>query len=303
MHMTSAPRHQTIRCLYCNHDDRQHSDSRFQTGLLAEAIYGTSRVMSLKQPNAVLITGAARRIGRGLALSLAADGWLVAVHYERSANDADAVVAEIVASGGTAASVCCDLADADAASSLPVAAAEAVGTPLTCLINNASLFEYDAIGTLTADTFDRHLAINLRAPVLLSQSFARQLPDGATGNVINIIDQRVWRLTPEFFSYTLAKSGLWTVTRTLAQAFAPRIRVNAIGPGPVLQSIHQTPEEFAFEAASTPLGQGTSVEEVATCIRFILAAPAMTGQMIALDGGQHLDWRVQLVPAGRTDTL
>ena len=259
--------------------------------------------MSSSSCPTVLVTGAARRIGRGISLDLAAAGWHVAVHYERSAADADQVVAEIRAAGGTASAVCGDLVDAETTSELVTIAAGALGQPLTCIINNASLFEHDSIGSLTADSFDRHLAINLRAPVLLAQAFARQLPSDVTGNVINVIDQRVWRLTPDFFSYTLAKAGLWTATRTLAQALAPRIRVNAIGPGPVLQSIHQTAEAFAAEAAGTPLGRGTSIGEIAAGVRFILASPAMTGQMIALDGGQHLDWRTEPTPlTGRTST-
>ncbi len=259
--------------------------------LPAATIYGTSCLMSAIVPPTVLVTGAARRIGRGLALDLAASGWRVAVHFERSVTDADGVVDEIRAAGGAAETVCADLLDPEATSALARRAAIALGSPLTCVINNASLFEHDCVETLTADSFDRHLAINLRAPVLLAQAFSAQLPAGVSGNVVNIIDQRVWRPTPDFVSYTLAKSGLWTATRTLAQALVPRIRVNAIGPGPVLQSIHQTAAEFAEEARSTPLGRATSIDEIAAAVRFILASPSMTGQMIALDGGQHLEWR------------
>ena len=236
----------------------------------------------------VLITGAARRIGRAIALDLAADGWHVAVHYRRSREDAEALAAGIVAAGGKAAAVPGDLADAADVARLVPRAAEALGAAPTCLINNASEFLLDSISSLTAETWDTHLDINLKAPVFLTQALARHLPDGVSGNVINIIDQRVWNLTPEFFSYTISKAGLWTATQTLAQALAPRIRVNAIGPGPVLQSVHQTPQDFAAEQESTLLKRGPSPEEIANAVRFILATPSMTGQMIALDAGQHL---------------
>jgi NAD(P)-dependent dehydrogenase (short-subunit alcohol dehydrogenase family) len=160
--------------------------------------------------------------------------------------------------------------------------------PLSCLINNASEFDVDTVETLTPEGWDAHLDVNLRAPVFLAQALAHNLPAGMPANVINIIDQRVWRLTPDFFSYTISKAGLWTATRTLAQALAPRVRVNAIGPGPVLKSVHQTDGEFAAEARATPLGRGPSPEEIAAAVRFILASPSLTGQMICLDGGQHL---------------
>ncbi|MEZ5849914.1 MAG: SDR family oxidoreductase [Hyphomicrobiaceae bacterium] len=163
--------------------------------------------------------------------------------------------------------------------------------PLTCLVNNAAVFLDDRMGTIDAAQWDRQHAINLRAPVLLAQAFAAQLPEGADGLVVNMIDQRVWKPTPQFFSYGVAKAGLWAATRTMAQALAPRIRVNAIGPGPVLRSVHQSEADFAQEQAATPLGRGTSGEEIARAVRFLIDAPAMTGQMIALDGGQHLAWR------------
>ncbi|MGI9404700.1 MAG: SDR family oxidoreductase, partial [Hyphomicrobium sp.] len=165
--------------------------------------------------------------------------------------------------------------------------AEALGAP-TCLINNASEFFLDAITSLTPEGWDTHLDINLKAPVFLAQSLFLNLPQNAEGNVINIIDQRVWRLTPDFFSYTISKAGLWTATQTLAQAMAPRVRVNAIGPGPVLKSVHQTEGEFEREKESTLLKRGPTPEEIAAAVRFILDAPSMTGQMIALDAGQHL---------------
>lgn len=237
----------------------------------------------------VLITGSARRIGRAIALDLARSGWKVCVHYRRSADEAEALVAEIRGAGGTGVAVAADLAvEADVAGLVPQCST-ALGAPV-CLINNASEFLVDTVATTMPATWDTHLDINLKAPVFLAQSLFLHLPDGAVGNVINIIDQRVWRLTPDFFSYTISKAGLWTATRTLAQAMAPRVRVNAIGPGPVLKSIHQTDADFAREAQSTLLGRGPTPEEIAAAVRFILASPSLTGQMIALDGGQHLAW-------------
>lgn len=240
-------------------------------------------------PKAVLITGAARRIGRMLALDLAAHGWAVAVHYNSSAEEAQAVVGEIAAHGGRAAPVRADLQDVKAVEALVPHAADAIG-PLTCLINNASLFEHDDVETLTADSWDGHLDINLRAPAFLAQAFAAQLPDATQGNIVNVIDQRVWRLTPRFLSYTISKAGLWTMTRTLAQALAPKIRVNAIGPGPTLANERQSAAEFERQRDATILKRGATPEEICDAVRFILAAPAMTGQMIALDSGQHLAW-------------
>jgi NAD(P)-dependent dehydrogenase (short-subunit alcohol dehydrogenase family) len=234
-----------------------------------------------------LITGSARRIGRAIAVDLAAHGWRVGIHYRRSREEAQELAAEIRQAGGMAAPLACNLADADDVATLIPRCAEALGSP-TCLINNASEFFLDKIDTLTPRDWDTHLDINLKAPVFLAQALYLNLPDGVEGNVINIIDQRVWRPTPEFFSYTISKAGLWTATQTLAQAMAPKVRVNAIGPGPVLQSVHQTQADFAAETASTLLGRGPTLHEIAAAVRFILETPSMTGQMIALDGGQHL---------------
>ncbi len=235
----------------------------------------------------VLITGAARRIGRAIALDMAAHGWSVGIHYRRSGEEAERLAEKIRAAGGTAAALPGNLANIDDVQSLIPRCASALEPP-TCLINNASEFFLDAITSLSPEGWDTHLDINLKAPVFLAQSLFLNLPDDVEGNVINIIDQRVWRLTPEFFSYTISKAGLWTATQTLAQAMAPRIRVNAIGPGPVLKSVHQTDEEFEREKGSTLLNRGTTPEEIAAAVRFILDAPSMTGQMIALDAGQHL---------------
>ena len=236
-----------------------------------------------------LVTGAGRRIGRAIALELGRCGWAVGVHHAHSATEARAVVALIRASGGVAEILEADLADPTALAGLVPDCTRRLGAP-GCLVNNAALFLDDRVETLDIDQWDRQLAVNLRAPLFLAKALAAGLPAGAGGNVINIIDQRVWRPTPQFFSYSVAKAGLWAATRTLAQALAPRVRVNAIGPGPVLRSVHQSPQEFASEAASTLLGRGTTPDEIAAAVRFILDAPAMTGQMIALDGGQHLAW-------------
>jgi NAD(P)-dependent dehydrogenase (short-subunit alcohol dehydrogenase family) len=237
----------------------------------------------------VLITGAARRIGRALALDLAQAGWRVGVHYRRSNEEAHKLVHEIRAGGGEAAAIPADLASPAEVQSLVPRCREALGAPV-CLINNASEFRIDTVRTVTVEAWNVHLDTNLRAPVFLAQSLFLHLPDGATGNVINIIDQRVWRLTPDFFYYTISKAGLWTATRTLAQALAPRVRVNAIGPGPVLRNAYQTDADFSAEVQSTLLKRGPTPAEIAAAVRFILDAPAMTGQMIVLDGGQHLAW-------------
>jgi len=236
-----------------------------------------------------LITGAARRIGRAIAIDLAHHGWRVALHYRHSKDDAEALAAQIRAAGGEAAAIPADLAKPQDIERLIPLCSEALGPP-TCLVNNASEFLVDTVATVTPASWDTHLDINLKAPVFLARALYLHLPGDATGNVINIIDQRVWRLTPDLFSYTISKAGLWTATRTLAQALAPRVRVNAIGPGPVLKSIHQTEKDFASEVQSTLLKRGPSPAEIASAVRFILDAPAMTGQMIALDGGQHLTW-------------
>jgi NAD(P)-dependent dehydrogenase (short-subunit alcohol dehydrogenase family) len=212
------------------------------------------------------------------------------VHCNASVVEAEDVAAQIRALGRKAVVVRGDLSDADAPDRLIAEASAALGG-LTCLINNASLFEPDEVGTITKASWAEHLDTNLRAPVFLSQAFARQLPDDEEGNIISIIDQRVWKLNPKFFSYTTSKSGLWTATRTLAQALAPRIRVNAIGPGPALPSVRMDQAEFDKQAALTLLGRGTSPEEISAAVKFILSQPALTGQMIALDGGQHLVWQ------------
>ncbi|HUD51297.1 SDR family oxidoreductase [Parvibaculum sp.] len=240
---------------------------------------------------AALVTGAARRIGRAIALALAEDGWSVAlcIRHDRADEDAAQVLAEIEAKGARAVVLKADLADHDATARLVPDAAKALG-PLTLLVNNASVFEPDEAATMTSASWTEHIDVNLRAPAFLAQAFAAQLPAGADGNIVNIIDQRVWRPNPRFLSYTLSKMALWDLTRLLAQGLAPHIRVNGIGPGPTLANARQAREDFDRQAAATILRRGTTPEEICAGIRFILAAPAMTGQMIALDGGQHLAW-------------
>lgn len=236
---------------------------------------------------AALITGAARRIGRAIAHDLAGHGWRIAIHYNASAAEAEENARMIRQAGGTAEVFRADLADAGTAARLVEDCAAALG-PLTLLVNNASLYEKDDIHTLTPQAWAAHLDINLRAPVLLAQAFARALPDGDDGVIVNMIDQRVWNLSPEFFSYTVSKAGLWAVTRMLAQALAPRIRVNGIGPGPTFPNEFQSKADFEREKQTTLLKRSVSAQEICAAVRFILATPSMTGQMIALDAGQHL---------------
>jgi len=240
-------------------------------------------------PRAALVTGGGQRIGRALALALGELGYAVAVHYHRSAEEAEDTAAAISGAGGKAVTLAADLADENATKALLPRAAAALG-PIGVLVNNASVFENDTVGTVTRDGWDNHLTINLRAPFVLIQEFARHLPTSANGSIVNLLDERVWSLTPYFVSYTISKAGLWTLTQTMALALAPRIRVNGIGPGPTLPSPRQSHEQFLQQCRSMPLQRGTAPEEIAAALRFILAAPAMTGQMIALDGGQHLGW-------------
>lgn len=236
-----------------------------------------------------LVTGGARRIGRDIALGLAAAGWDVAVHYHSSDADALALCDEIRGNGGRAEAFAADLMNESETATLVDRAAKSLG-PVTCLVNNAAVFERDAADSVTRESWDRHMETNLRAPFVLMQGLAASLPEGRAGNIVNILDERVWNLTPHFVSYTLSKAGLWCLTQTMALALAPRIRVNAVGPGPTLPSPRQTAEQFHRQETIMPLGRGATPGEVAEAVRFILAAPAMTGQMIALDGGQHLGW-------------
>jgi NAD(P)-dependent dehydrogenase (short-subunit alcohol dehydrogenase family) len=248
-----------------------------------EAAPGASR-------GGALITGAARRIGRAIAIKAKAAGFEIAIHSRRPDPEADALAESLRAGGRRAGVVHGDLSnDADLAGLVDRARA-AVG-PLSLLVNSASLFEDDRIETLTPAGWDAHMSANLRAPVLLAQAFAAQVAADGEGLIVNILDQRVLHPTPQFFSYAVSKAALWHATRMLAQALAPRIRVNGIGPGPTLASIHQTPETFAAEIAGLPLKRGPSPDEIAEALAYLIDARSVTGQMIAVDGGQHLGWK------------
>jgi NAD(P)-dependent dehydrogenase (short-subunit alcohol dehydrogenase family) len=237
-----------------------------------------------------LVTGGARRIGRAIVEDLAANGFAVAIHCNRSREEAGRLAAEIRAKGGQAAVVQADLTDMADADGLISAAAAALG-PVRLLVNNASLFDDDSVAELDLAAFDRHFAIHVKAPAVLAGRFAAALPVGAEGLIVNMIDQRVFRLTPRYFSYTLSKSALWTATQTMAQALAPRIRVNAIGPGPTFANIRQQDSDFQAQIDALLLGRGPALGEFGATIRYLWQARSVTGQMIALDGGQHLAWQ------------
>ena len=247
-----------------------------------------------------LITGAGTRLGRAMALYLAGRGHDVAIHYARSRQAAEATAIEARALGVRAVTLAADLLDEGAMAALVPAAAEGLGGPLTVLVNNASIFDYDSIHSATLESWNRHFGSNLRAPFVLTQGFAAQAPKGArdaagepiaSGLIVNMIDQRVLKLTPEFMTYTLAKMGLWALTRTAAQALAPDVRVNAIGPGPTLQGGRQTDQHFARQRAATVLGRGANPGDITAALGYFLDAPGVTGQLLCVDGGQHLGWK------------
>lgn len=277
--------------------DRSTENARWRAALRKFAPSANLRAMSKNDHSnkdrnkTALVTGGAKRLGREIALKLAAEGWDVAVHCHKSIDTAEETAAEIRKLGRRSAVVQADLGREVEVEGLIPQASKALG-PLTCLVNNASVFEMDKVDTATRDSWDKHIETNLRAPLVLSQGFARQLPEGTDGNIVNLLDQRVWKLTPYFLSYTVAKMGLWTLTRTLALALAPRIRVNGIGPGPTLPSPRQSEEQFKAQSAAMPLGHGATPGEIAAGVIYILSSPSMTGQMIALDGGEHLGWQV-----------
>lgn len=236
-----------------------------------------------------LVTGGARRIGRAIALDLAANGFAVAIHCDGSRDEAERVAAAIRAEGGTAGVVQADLTNAASASRLVENAIEAIG-PLGIVVNNASIFENDSVTDFSPEIWDRHFALHVKAPVLIAQSLARSLAENSEALIINMIDQRVWRPNPRFFSYTLSKAALWTATQTMAQALAPRIRVNAIGPGPTLANSRQDEAGFQHQIDNLLLKRGPDLPEFGATIRYLWETQSITGQMIALDGGQHLSW-------------
>ncbi|KRB30597.1 short-chain dehydrogenase [Mesorhizobium sp. Root695] len=237
-----------------------------------------------------LVTGGAKRVGRAIVEDLAAHGFAVAIHCNRSRVEADVLAAAIIASGGRAVVIAADLTDMDAVGDL-VGQAQATLGPLSLLVNNASLFEDDSVLDFDWRAWDRHFAVHVKAPALLAQNFARALPEGQEGLIVNMIDQRVWRPTPRYFSYALSKSTLWTATQMMAQALGPRIRVNAIGPGPTLKNARQDDSDFAAQVDGLILKRGPELPEFGATIRYLWEARSVTGQMIALDGGQHLAWQ------------
>lgn len=248
---------------------------------------------------AALVTGAGKRLGRAMALYLAARGHDVALHYATSAAEAETAADDIRAMGRCAVTVQADLLDEAQVATLIARAADGLGQPLTVLVNNASIFEYDNIHSATRTTWDRHIESNLRAPFVLTQGFAARVPPPvaddlgepvAQGLVINMIDQRVRKLTPEFMTYTIAKMGLWALTQTSAQALAPAVRVNAIGPGPTLRGGRQSPDHFARQRAATILQRGANPADICAALGYFLDAPGITGQLLCVDGGQHLAW-------------
>ncbi|MCV2892895.1 SDR family oxidoreductase [Lentibacter sp. XHP0401] len=249
---------------------------------------------------AALVTGGAQRLGAAMSRYLATRGYAVAVHYNTSSDEADTLVTELTGQGVRAVALGADLLDEAATETLVARASKALGQPLTCLINNASIFEYDTIHTATRESWDRHIGSNLRAPYVLTQAFAAQAPVALTDEngealasslVINMVDQRVRKVTPEFSTYTIAKMGLWALTQTAAQGLAPAVRVNAIGPGPTLIGARQTEAHFARQRENTVLGRGANPADVTAALGYFLDAPAVTGQLLCVDGGQHLGWK------------
>jgi NAD(P)-dependent dehydrogenase (short-subunit alcohol dehydrogenase family) len=247
-----------------------------------------------------LVTGGARRLGRAMAMYLAGRGYDVAVHYDRSEAEAQATVAAIAAMGRKAVALQADLLDEAQTETLVARAVAALGGPLTLLVNNASIFEYDTVQTGTRRSWDRAMESNLRAPFVLTQHFAAQAPQAdmdaggeprAQAMILNMIDQRINKLTPEFASYTIAKMGLWALTRTSAQGLAPHIRVNAIGPGPTLQGARQSAQHFSDQRAATVLQRGADESDICAALGYFIDAKAVTGQILCIDGGQHLTWR------------
>jgi NAD(P)-dependent dehydrogenase (short-subunit alcohol dehydrogenase family) len=243
-----------------------------------------------KNLKTALVTGGARRVGKAIVSDLSAAGFSVAIHYHGSDEEARDLVKKLNDAGGKVAIVRADLTDIRAVKGLLSDAASAVG-PICLLVNNASVFEPDELDDFTWEHWDRHFAVHLKAPVELSRRFAEALPQGEDGLVVNMIDQRVWKLTPRTFSYTLSKSALWTATKTMAQALAPRVRVNAIGPGPTLQGERQSKADFDAQIEAVLLRRGPELSEFGATIRYLWDTPSITGQMIALDGGQHLGWQ------------
>jgi NAD(P)-dependent dehydrogenase (short-subunit alcohol dehydrogenase family) len=244
----------------------------------------------MTEPHVALVTGGARRIGRAIIERLAAEGHAVAIHCNTSRQEADDLAGALRGAGARAAVFGADLADPAAVERL-VPEVEAALGPVTLLVNNASMFAVDSVTDIDVATWNRQFSVNLRAPSVLAGAMANRLPAGRQGCIINIIDQRVWKLTPQYYSYTLTKSALMTATITMAQAFAPRIRVNGIGPGPTLANIHDGEALMQVEAAGTLLGTSVLPSQITDAVVYLVNASAVTGQMIAVDSGQHLGWQ------------
>ena len=234
-----------------------------------------------------IVTGAAKRIGQGIAFALAEDGFDVAVHYRGSEADADRTVAEIETLGRRAIKVRADLGNASEIDAMMTTVRDTLGSP-ECLINSASLFEYDLADTWTVELFDRHMAVNLRGPLQMAQRLIADLPDGSEGCVINILDQKLFNLNPDFYTYTLSKLGLKGATEMLAQAAAPKCRVNAVAPGLTLRSGDQGEDQFETVHAMTPLGRGTTIDDITDAVRYLVRAKAVTGAVLPVDCGQRL---------------
>ena len=236
-----------------------------------------------------LVTGAAKRIGAAIAIDLAQHGYNVIVHFSGSADDAERVVEAITKRSGKAAAIRANLTDLDETKKLVDRARELHG-PIQLLVNNASIFEPDGAERYDHETWERHFAIHTRAPAILAAGIVAQ-KDADAGSIINIIDQRVSNLNPGYFSYTLSKAALWTATRTMAQSYAPKFRVNAIGPGPTLPNKRQSEQKFKSQIKALPLEEGPKLTEFGATVRYLHETPSVTGQMIMLDGGQHLSWQ------------
>jgi NAD(P)-dependent dehydrogenase (short-subunit alcohol dehydrogenase family) len=248
--------------------------------------------MSVARPQlgTALVTGGAQRIGKTIATALAEAGYAVAIHCHQSRLEADTLAETIRAKGGRAQVIVADLAELDMLAGLISEACDTLG-PLNLLVNNASRFDPDEARSIDPQLWDQHFAINLRAPVFLSQAFVRQLPQGEVGAIVNIIDQRVLKLTPQFFSYTLSKSALWTATQTMAQAFGPKVRVNAVGPGPTLRNARQSLDDFIRQTSAIPLARPVAPQAIAEAVVYLASAEYVTGQLLMVDSGQHLVWQ------------
>ncbi|GIU67496.1 SDR family oxidoreductase [Candidatus Phycosocius spiralis] len=248
-------------------------------------------MIASNNPKIVLVTGAAQRLGLAIATQISKMGHHVILHASGSIAHAKDAAAQLRAEGLSASFIQADLLVAVEVAELIARAQDLVGQPVTGLVNNASIFEHDAATDFTRTRWDRHFDIHVRVPCELARNLALALPVGLTGSIVNVIDQRVFKLTPQFFSYTLSKAALAIATHTLAQALAPHVRVNGVAPGPTARNIRQTEVDFHKQIKATLLGSGSPVSAVVEAICWMLDAQAVTGQVLAVDGGQSLIWR------------